>query len=1037
MGKEVLRFRGLTLNRDEQSADKGELSLCAGVELHDGALRASVLEGSDVENKLVRDWIELSSISVPDEKTVTLLYVHETASYRHYIGVLDNALYWFTEDGVVGGKTNVCIVTYETVQTLNNSNLIPDDTIVETVIVDNVTMYKLTFAVPTFAEPIKRLDANDSVISINSVGNTLVVMTKTNVHYILWKDGSYKYLGTNIPFVEFCFRPTENYKGAYDRSTIENEDYEAETTASWRQLDIDPGDIFSINNDENKVYINGSMRSTMTDAVWATINQANDTIAKDGHFYAPFLIRYCYRLYDGSMVMHSAPVFMNVSLPQNYRVYTLNIQRLKSATEHSTLPSGIETTSPPDASVGEMYLRRGQFDIYDAEGHVFHAHNTVLHYTPNNVGIEYSLYEGDGNAQRMADLKSDWTDIVKSIDVFVSPMMTREQSGKLIGKFIPQQEEHFGIRHRDLKIFDNSEWNSEIWSEFTRHESVYVQITYYVQYISECKCMAEIPMMSKDEYLQKLKDCSTFYKLMSFNLETDSIPVDGEYHILNYDKTIVPNITSQELMKDDYHTHCDLLPIGNNGGMYVYNHRVNLYGMKEKLFEGFNIQTMINDYFTGTKQNILEIAVELNTDEGKKCVVRNCYNHDYPPTALCNALLFYPDSRASKMTVYLSNNTAIELKMEPCNFLNGAMATQWFYNRSLPSAISATRKTVDDEVPMLNKVLTSEVDNPYYFPLEGRNTVGIGNIRGIAAVTRALSQGQVGDHDLVVFSTDGIWVMKVSKEGTYSATHNISREVCTNPKSICQLDQSVVFATERSLSRFVESNVVSMSDMLDGPIPNWSELLPTLVANFPDADHQGTVQQQIINKLLEKGTPAVTLFNQGKVFYDYASSRVVVLPDGEPSGTEVQQVALVFSTRDQTWSTMVVPKILAVVPGYPSPFVELGDGTVKILDKTYDYSADNSYPGLIITRELTFSDTMDVIQGFKQYADSAVTPKIWLYGSNDQRTWQPIGNTQRWYRNYLPGRPYRFFRIAVYMEMKQSEEYQQLLLEVVNKYAKL
>ena len=371
------------------------------------------------------------------------------------------------------------------------------------------------------------------------------------------------------------------------------------------------------------------------------------------------------------------------------------------------------------------------------------------------------------------------------------------------------------------------------------------------------------------------------------------------------------------------------------------------------------------------------------------------------------------------------------LKMENSNFMNGAVTAQYFYQSSFDNDLvnveTGEPPVANDLVPMRNKVLTSEVDDPYYFPIEGRNTVGIGAIVGLAAVTRALSQGQVGDHDLIAFCTDGVWVMKVSKEGTYSAIHNISREVCTNPKSICQLDQSVLFATERSLSRFVESNVVSMSDKLDGPARNWSNLFGTFFNNTL-LDCSSIILQ------LGFTTSAVEMFNGGSVFYDYAGSRVVVLPQN----TSADSVALVFSIRDQAWSTMAIPAIKAVVPGYPSPFVQTGDGKVMILDKPYNYrSTGANVPGLILTRELTFSDTMDVIRGYQHHADGGTAPMLFLFGSNDQRNWQSLGNSNRWFNNYLPGTSYRFFRIAIYTQMKPSEEYQQLLLEVVNKYGKL
>ena len=206
----------------------------------------------------------------------------------------------------------------------------------------------------------------------------------------------------------------------------------------------------------------------------------------------------------------------------------------------------------------------------------------------------------------------------------------------------------------------------------------------------------------------------------------------------------------------------------------------------------------------------------------------------------------------------------------------------------------------------------------------------------------------------------------------------------------------------------------------DGLLPD----LAVFFANNPD-----------ILRLLRFGTPAVDMFNSGKVVYDHAGMRVMVLPHDMSN----ESVALVWSTRDRTWSTMNIPALKAVVAGYPYPFVQDSGGKVMILDKPYDYDdgQNSRKSGLIITRTLTFSDTMDVLRGFLHYSDSEKAPTIFLYGSNDQRTWKPLGRTNRWFYNYLPGHPFRWFRLAVYMEMKPSEEYQQLELEIINKFAKL
>lgn len=75
-------------------------------------------------------------------------------------------------------------------------------------------------------------------------------------------------------------------------------------------------------------------------------------------------------------------------------------------------------------------------------------------------------------------------------------------------------------------------------------------------------------------------------------------------------------------MKDDYKTH-NLLTA--NGG-YVYNHRLNLFGITEKLFSGFSRRTMFPNaaslYYTKVKRTITKIVTVLNTTSGKSMLNR-------------------------------------------------------------------------------------------------------------------------------------------------------------------------------------------------------------------------------------------------------------------------------------------------------------------------------------------------------------------------------------------------------------------------------
>lgn len=907
--KENIRFRGLTRNRDEQGVEHGEMSICGGVELYDGALRVSVLEGTRLAD----------GDPIVNGEDFRLIYVHHTAMYTSYItkGASGGLFYSFEYyDSDLGRKKWV-----------------------------DATLPR---------------GGTGRIRSVNSVGNTLVMLYDDGLHYWLATpatyDGqpsvSYKYLGQQPPFLELQF----NLKRSWFNSVISN--YPLPFRPQNDNIFIEHS-ILDISGD--RAHIKKEYKGEVTEMVHANINWATSQVVGSGCFYAPFLIRYCYRLFDGtSLIMHSPPVML---IPQL----------------HSPVRNNIEFE-------GDMKVYLMMCDLQ------------VKCLNPSVIN----------------DLK-DWSDIVKSVDIFVTPQISRIDTTKLVetASFVDTSEQRDEVSLIDGQMID-------IESDY---HDFYYQILLMLN--------LDVPLIPEKDYHSMVSQASTFFKLKSVNIADVSKELDptlSGQHIfgtLDFEPSILKNITVQEQMKDDYKTHNLLLPATtDSGGMFVYNHRLNVYGISEKLFGGFSPDVLFPYSASGT--TVTEADVWINTEHGLRRVSKEG-SWTVLDWLIQNGYCFYPDSRAVRLNLAAGSVSHLR-SLAGANELNGA-----FSFLPGPGELDALPLVIIDSdiVPLSNKIYTSRADNPFYFPNlpgeSGINTVGTGDIIGAAAVTRALSQGQVGDHDLVVFATDGLWAGKVSATGTYSNFHNYSREVCANPDSICQLDQSVLFATERSISRTVEQEVISITDVLDGPFFDVEQRLPGLVAYLTDQSLADVL------RLVAFDTAPDVYYRRGKVFYDYMSSRIIVFREDLSS----ESIALVFSIRDQAWSTMDIPPLRAVVAGYPTPYVQDTSGIVTRLDTPYDHTSETLHNGIVVTRTLTYSDTMDLIRGFRQLTDASHMPLLFFYGSNDQRSWQEIGRSARAFHNYIPGHPFRFFRVAIVMQMLTAERYQQLELEIVNKYAKL
>ena len=66
----------------------------------------------------------------------------------------------------------------------------------------------------------------------------------------------------------------------------------------------------------------------------------------------------------------------------------------------------------------------------------------------------------------------------------------------------------------------------------------------------------------------------------------------------------------------------------------------------------------------------------------------------------------------------------------------------------------------DEVIELPNKIYTSEVNNPFFFPLSGINTIGTGEIKGICSAVKALSEGQFGQFPLYAFTDEGVWALE-------------------------------------------------------------------------------------------------------------------------------------------------------------------------------------------------------------------------------------------------------------------------------------
>ena len=784
---------------------------------------------------------------------------------------------------------------------------------------------------------IMSLSSSVTLHQINAIGNTLVILSSEGMHYLLYKDSSYVYLGDEIPELAISF----GLQGEMIRTD--------EFSISFDS--ISEGNIWNEFSDSNKTKI--------TSQVLAKVNKfIADNSTHAGKFIYPFLVRYAYRLYDGTLTKHSAPVLMICSSDLAPQVFFEHITGKNSYTSAS--------------------LRV--------------------------VGMCHSLDYAVVSSSELSELKK-WSDIVSSVDIFVSaPIYTYDQNGECT-KFVKVDDSdcYCVCKHTNQAVSQTT-----YPLRYQRHKfSKLYAFTFNPSTLSYPTGRLMIPEKSLETVKGDIKDCSQFYFLESIGVEN----LSTSRTLLTIEEDYLQSLVTREVMSDDFDSHDKLMPQVS----FTYNQRLNVANIRKRLFAGFSAAAQfchsdgyVNNWsdvestFMDTKVSV-SVFVYIKQD-GKDIVVRgNAASFGYNSPTL---FFYYPNINAYKAIIVKSNyfSDYYEIPLEPHNFLNGAFYFGGWEDVSKSVSVSPVASSVAQRVVELpNKLYTSEVNNPFRFPVLGINTIGTGKIVGMSSAVKALSQGQFGQFPLYAFTTDGVWALEVSGTGTFTARQPVTRDICVNPGSITQIDSAVLFVTDRGIMLLSGSEATCISEIIDGALPDMSA--------YPSGAS--------LLKLSGIDTNAFAFasfreFLSGcQMFYDYTHQRIVVF---NPS----YAYAYVYSLKSKSWG-MMSSQMATSANAYPETAVQLHDGSIV------DYAGEGDYDelhGFILSRPLKLDgpDILKTVYSIIQRGNfNKGDIKVALFGSRDLANWHYVYSSADHYLRGFAGTPYKYYRIGVISSLKNGK----------------
>lgn len=798
--------------------------------------------------------------------------------------------------------------------------------------------------------------------SIQALGNCIVLALDDSVSFILWRGDSYTALGPRpqLPVLQFGLQRACNLAESYTVSAKVAHDEYAYIS---RFINGTEG-----RHPASKPATASSGPSSAIDLVFKELSDGvyghlfdSYTRAIESYgmlFYQPFLVRYAFRLFDGTYIWHSSPVLM------------------------------LPTTVPPLVDAASITYEEDTLNI------------TSGYHGVNLFSLLYKIAD--------KGVLSEWKDIIRSIDVFVSaPFYTFDQSKSVSGisKLSFNKTKHTGGRRDDeQKDFVETKRLDGIYRVSSKAQFLRV-------YTTDNDTKYWVFPRRDSEILDDIRSCSQFYRVASLNI--DEITAAGDFDALPIEDGVLPGtLPARPTLPDDLNSHHTIAP----AHLFAYNSRLSMANLTVRLAQCPLLASML----TASDSAVRTFAptLEYRKDAASLIATRQASSLDTIPTPSSQDPIFFyiPDADASQLTLYDTDKAdkgheTHTFRLQRHDFLNGAYYLGSF---DIPVSSEAAEEYAptlpQDATPSVKRegsIYLSEVNNPFLFPALSATSVSA-PVLALSTAAQALSQGQFGQFPLYAFTSEGIWALELSSTGTYSARQPITRDVCINPEAITQIDSAVLFPSERGIMLLSGSSSSCISDRIFSDTASSVPQLPAIarILETSAVDSRAVSQQKTFIEFLRQGAMA----------YDYLHQRIVLY-------NPTCHYAYVYSLKTKLWG-MMQSSIQYNLNAYPEALVILDRGNRDYVLADFSFHGAESSPVFLVTRPLKL-DAPDILKTVRSVIARGLFKKghvqSVLYGSRDLYNWHLVWSSKDHYLRGFSGTPYKYFRLALLGKLDAGE----------------
>lgn len=966
-------FRGLSTSPSDTACRDGELAMCHNLELRDGELRPVMQPKKEFALPLGAE----------------LLYIHSVNGQRLAIYSKGGKLY--AEDT-------------ETLMTTGAQN----------------------------ARYLPSSELYASVDDITGIGNIIIVSSGGKTHHVRWMGETigYKYLGEHLPElpkIQFGLHniTIESEDGIPDRYKKLYPDIEQtvnkikfDGTLFGELLAYDVGDGHSVLLIR---FTDADREEAAYDFCMSAISGHHASAANVGAFTEPFLVRYAFRMYDGSTYRMSAPVLM--APESKVRKIGLNVSWMSGGGFAMT---GLRYVAPISYLWSRVISAPALEDWKDIIESVDIFISAPIYLYRNESLKEWRKYFDAKTFPSITDSRLTNGCFAYTADIMEDRYVNMTGACETITKS--------GLQSETLLASDNTIPISSFTGDRFRYPSVTSLIPDSTNIYNE-NFYFEPVEKRPEELKEELSSVAAFYHAASIPIR--EITEEKAFRKVNIKAGVLSALVNREALVEDYLSNYNL----NGGTMLPYNSRVLRFGAHRDYTTNVTIDTMRPHAWGGLYDDV-ECFVKMRKN-GIEYYASLGTSKMWGDLSRCS-WLFYPDPDAFEYVVRKLGITSGTTRMyytvplKRHHLLQGAYASaegdEWITTGQLPwqqKTVNVKQDGSDEvlsgieaiNIPVLSSVSVSEVNNPFVFPSGLSASVGNGNILALAATTLPISEGQQGQFPVMAFTDEGIWALSVSDKGSLIATNPMLRDTLMSPKSLCLVEDGIVYASARGLMLLRGGTAQCITESLD------RDLFSANLAYIERADNN---VKDTLGKLRKAGG-AKEWIRGCTMAYSASFRRLYVFGGGIPYG-----IALIFSFDTETWSTANFP-YSKPVNAYPGTYVQASVYGETAVHDVLTKGEDTGGPKFLVTRPMSVGVTgnLKTIRRAKMngYTDNE-SISLFLYASNDCKEWNYRQSSRSNYLGGHSGTPWRWYIVAAVFnqDFTESNTVHDIDIEYVEKY---